>query len=203
ADALTSGLLPEFGRDSLTFRLVGQVVAGLIPMRLDDGTEGPERVALTVQLVETRSGERARRLRVNLLGLPRAALVEAAANGEARGLGERVRGVLGETQRRVDVLARRVLAAERRGQPLDVDAEARPLLERLRAELQRALRPTRHRTRHAQERHQSGERPTGSAVSDALRASDQALLEDVRHGTVVVLGPRGRAHVFSPEGRHV
>ena len=49
----------------------------------------------------------------------------------------------------------------------------------------------------------SGARPTRKAIDDLRAAALEAVLVDARHDTVVVLGPRGRTHFFSPEGRLV
>lgn len=203
---LTQGLLQGFGRDSLAFNVLGQVVAGLIPASLDPHDRESPRIALTVQLVETRAGDASRRLRVNLLGLTPQAIVDAAASGAARAPAERLRRVVRATRHRLDVMGRTVARLERRGEVVDaaqMESLVRPILSQLRGDLERLFRPVHRRTRHAQERHLDGERPTSDAMHDALTAGDEQLLEDVERGTVVVLGPRGRAHVFTQAGRHV
>jgi hypothetical protein len=77
------------------------------------------------------------------------------------------------------------------------------MLGRLRSEIERIFRAPSHRTQHAQERHVRGERPTSSAIRDARDAPDERVLRDVRRDTMVVLGPKGRAHLFADDGRHV
>jgi hypothetical protein len=59
------------------------------------------------------------------------------------------------------------------------------------------------RTRHAEERHSSGTRPTRKALDDARVARDDAFMVDERSGTLVVLGDRGRTHFFAPDGQLV
>jgi hypothetical protein len=110
---------------------------------------------------------------------------------------------LGVTEQRMGALGRRANEAERAGEPVDLAAEVEPVLQRLRSEVARLLKPARHRTHHAETRHRGGERPTSSAVRDARRASEHELLEDARRDTVIVLGPKGRAHVFTRDGKHV
>jgi len=69
--------------------------------------------------------------------------------------------------------------------------------------LERDQRSRSRRTRHAERRHSSGERPTRKAIDDARGASDEAFMIDERAGTVVVLGDRGRTHFFTPAGQLV
>ena len=59
------------------------------------------------------------------------------------------------------------------------------------------------RTRHAQRRHQDGDRPTRMALTDLARASDENILFDGRRETCVVLGEKGRAHVWNVAGKLV
>ena len=40
-------------------------------------------------------------------------------------------------------------------------------------------------------------------MRDARQAGDDAILVDERAGTLIVIGPKGRAHAFTPDGRHV
>jgi len=197
---LTGGLLPGFGREDSAYNVLGQVVAGLVPGELS-GT-GSERVALSLQIVETRlSGGHG--LRLNLVGLDPAGLAAAAAGAPARAPAERLRRTVDVTRRRLRAIGRRVAAEAAGGRPPALDDTVRPLLTRLRGDLERIFRPASHRTLHARERHLSAERPTSSALDDARGATDDRLYDDARRGTLVVLGPRGRAHIFTREGRHV
>jgi len=202
AHELTEELLPSFGRDSLAFKLIGQVVAGWIPGRVWPASRDSERVALTVQVVETLSSHPRSRLRVNVLGLGPNGLAEAA-HESARMPAERLRRAVRETRERVEAIGRRMVEAERRGKPLEVGRESATLLKKLGHELSRIFNSGDKRTRHAQSRHVKGGRPTSSALRDAREAPDERLLRDTRRDTIVVLGPRGRAHLFSPEGKHV
>lgn len=202
--ALKEGMLPGFGGDSLAYNMLGQVVAGLIPMDLNvERRSDVQRVALTIQLVETRCGRATRRLRANLLGLTTTEVQDAAASGYARGPAEKLRRVLRATDHRLNDLGRKAFNHERRGQKLNLSEAVRPVLSTLRGDLERIFRPVRRRTQHAQERHLSGERPTSIAMQDAAGAADESHLEDTQHKTIVVLGRRGRAHVFALNGRHV
>ena len=201
---LTGGLLPGFGKGSLGFHVLGQVVVGLIPEDLyTSQTPSDHRIALTLQLVETRMGMRMRRLRLNVVGVDLEGVSVLAADGEERGPAESLRRTLAATRERLDSIGRRAWTAERRGAPVDLEAEAQPLLFRLRGDVERIFRPLGRRTKHAQERHVQGDRPTSLALQDALSVPDDRVLWDSERSTIVVLGPKGRAHVFSAEGKHV
>jgi hypothetical protein len=76
------------------------------------------------------------------------------------------------------------------------------VLAGLERRLQRQERSTRRRTVHAEERRQV-QRPVGRAIAELEGARPEDVLWDRRRQTLVVLGERGRAHVWSPEGRLV
>jgi hypothetical protein len=69
--------------------------------------------------------------------------------------------------------------------------------------LERDQRSRSRRTRHAEERHSSGERPTRKAIDDAREAKNESFMVDERSGAIVVLGERGRTHFFTDAGRLV
>lgn len=199
---LDAGLLPSFGRDSLAYRLLGQVVLGLVPRDLDPRSRA-ERVALSIQIVETSQPGLRHRLRMNLIGLSLEAVATLAADQHEMSPAEGFRRVLRATRGRVDALGRQQALAHRRGEAFDLTGQVSSLLVRLRADVLRVLKSRAVRTRHAEERHQSGERPTSLALADALAAGDGRFLRDEHKNTIVVLGPKSRVHVFSGAGKHV
>ncbi|HSF40917.1 MAG TPA: hypothetical protein VLT87_14065, partial [Thermoanaerobaculia bacterium] len=69
--------------------------------------------------------------------------------------------------------------------------------------LEKGWRGKERRTLHGQQRHSEGDRPTRMAMADFARATPEKLLYDTRKETLVVVGDRGRAHVFSLEGKLV
>lgn len=77
------------------------------------------------------------------------------------------------------------------------------VLNGLARRLEKDRRAAERKTHHARERHAQGDRPTDMALADLARAGDEAVLVDRRQDTLVVLGERGRTHVFSAEGKHV
>ncbi|MCB9787010.1 MAG: hypothetical protein H6744_10005 [Deltaproteobacteria bacterium] len=200
---LVSELLPGFGQGERAWRILGQVVVGLVPRDLTARSTRAERVALTLQLVETGARGQHRRLRLNVLGLTPEEIADAAADGEERGPAEALRRTLAETRARVDTLGLRLWRAAKAGEPADEGEPAMALLGQLRGDIERVFRSSRHRTRHAQERHVEGERPTALANEDLAQASDEQCLTDTRRDTIVVLGPQRRVHVFTAGGRHV
>lgn len=203
AEELTGDLLPGFGSGSLAYNVQGQIVLGLIPEKLRLNAGGGDRVALTVQVVESRTGSDRTRLRLNVLGLTIDQIAEAADLGPVRSVAARLAESLRVARQRLHSLGRQVEMRERRGNDTDIGKQTGPLLHQLRGELERIFKVRQERTRHAREHHEEGRRPIGQALTDARRASDERLLLDERNKTVVVLGPKSRAHVFSMEGKHV
>jgi len=203
AEELTDGLLPGFGRGSLAWRLHGQVVCGLVPRNLDVKSRTAERIALTLQVVETRQRTTGHRLILNMIGLTPVQVSEIAAESTEGSAAEAFRRLVRVTRERIDNLGRRSAIATRRGQAFDLTAHINQLLVRLRGDVLRVFKSRDYRTRHAEIRHESKERPTALAITDTLQASEGRLLRDEHKDTIVVLGPKTRVHVFSPVGRHV
>jgi len=196
-EALTGSQLEAFGRGSKTYAVLGQTVAGLFPLRpAEDGGEAVP-TAITLQAVETRDARGRPRLDLNVLGeLPGG---EPALESFAGPLLLRVLNVVSVTRRRL-----RHLGPGPAGASADPARAARAgsiLREAARA-LARLDRQGAGRTRHAAERTLE-RRPTAKAREDALAAGPEALLRDGRRGTIVVLGPAQRVHVFAPDGRLV
>ncbi len=194
--------LSGFSRDDFTYRVRGQVVCGFLPPPL--GGPGDARRALTVQIVETRGPGPGRRLRLNVIGVRPDDLADAMSRaGREAGPARALARMFAAVSNRLDALGRRARDLERRGFPDGLDEGAGPVLTHLRADLERLFRAASRRTRHAEERHGSRVRPTGQALRDAVEAPPGRVLHDTRRNTVVVLGPRGRTHVFTWDGRHV
>jgi hypothetical protein len=202
-DELTDGLLPGFGRADARFAVLGQVVAGLVPRGLDPRRTEQERVALTLQVVDVQTDSRGHRLRLNLLGMSGEEIADAAARAPARGPAEGLRRTIAETRHRIDAIDRQRSRLAGTPGEAHVLAQIPTLLTQLRGDVERVFRQVTRRTQHAQDRHAQGERPTSQAQQDLAAASDDRLLLDRKRHTFIVLGPRNRAHVFSPDGRHV
>jgi hypothetical protein len=78
-----------------------------------------------------------------------------------------------------------------------------PMLQDFARQLQNRTRHAGRRTQHGLERSETGQRPTSKAYPDAGEASDADILWDVDQSTVIVFGPKGRVHVFTPAAKHV
>src|SRR5262249_24291680 len=78
-----------------------------------------------------------------------------------------------------------------------------PLLQDLAQKLVGRTRSTGRRTQHAVVRSEEGQRPTPRAYPDAGEAHDESILWDTEKSTIVVLGPKGRVHVLTPQAKHV
>lgn len=200
---LSAELLPGFGRGAMAWRLLGQLAIGLVPEDLAGSTSRADRIALTIQLVETGGSDDKRRIRLNLLGLSTEEVADAAAAGDERGAAEAFRRTLSEARVKVDALGLRVWRASKSSEPVDEEALALAVLTQLRGDLERVFRASRQRTRHAQERHLEGDRPTDRAKEDLGHAADEQCYVDTRRDTIVVAGPQRRAHVFARDGRLV
>lgn len=203
ADELAGTLLPGFGGDGRLLRVLGQIVAGMLPAPYDPVPERGERVAVTVQVVETRGARGGHRLRMNLLGTTLATVADVADREGRGGQAEAFSRALATLRRGLRTRARDLQRGERHGQVRTLDGGVLPLLQDAQRDIERIFRGHRFRSQHAEERRRGGERPTGSAVSEARSAPDARLLFDTQRKTVVVVGKRGRAHVFSAQGLHI
>lgn len=203
AAELTEGLLPGFGGEEgqTGYTVLGQVAVGLLPAHM--APDASERVVLTVQMVETRYRGAEQRLRLNLLGLDQQDIVRAAADGAPRNPAEQLRRTLHRARQKLESVGRRLANEEAQGRDPDVVGLVAPLVGRLRGDVSRIFNPDLRRTRHAETRHRGARRPTSTVWDDVRAASDDKLYADTRRGTLIALGPRGRAHVFTEAGRHV
>lgn len=174
--------------------VVGQLVAGYF--RPPGGSIGNgERLALTLQVTAARTQRQGLRLGLNLLGGPDEAWPIDLEPPWRRPL-----------RWAQDALASVAVPRGRgRGRRLPSPGEVEERVLGILGGLSRRLRQERsgrtRRTGHAQERHQSGERPTRKALDDVRTAPAEAFLLDERNDTLVVLGERGRTHFFTPAGR--
>jgi hypothetical protein len=175
--------LRPFGRGSKRYDLLAQMVAGYF------GTRPGALFAVTVQAVESRYPDGRTRISLNLIGSEPAepAFRDAvrAARMRAQSLEEDLALGPGSAERRSELL-RRVPG----------------VLAEMGRSIERAARQHDRRTRHAEAR-RGERRPTQAAARDAREASDASIFADDERGTLIVVGPRGRVHAFTPGGRHV
>ncbi len=203
AGALRAGLLQAFEAGS--YELLGQVTAGFFPVRTRIA-EGRGVLALTFQVAASRNESGMSRYGLNILG-------RAPSGEELEMLWERHdelpwRRSVRWAQSALVSLSKPVRGGGRRGGRGGLSDEERDrrvegILRGMARRLEHDVRSRSRRTGHAQDRHESGDRPTRMAVTDARTAREQAVLIDDRNGTLVVLGERGRTHFFTRDGRLV
>jgi len=203
ASSLKGAMVPAFEAGS--YELLGQLTAGFFTVRAR-AEEGRGVLALTFQVAASRNASGRVRLGLNILG--------RTPSGEELGM-------LWERQddlpwRRAVKWAQSALVSlsparsarcgsgARSGPSAEErDRRVEGILRGMARRLERDVRGLSRRTGHAQVRHDSGERPTRMAVTDAREARREEVLVDERNGTLVVLGERGRTHFFTPDGRLV
>lgn len=179
--------LAEFGGNSPVFKILGQVDAGLFRVL---GAAG--RCAFSFQLLRGSTLEGRIRLRLHAVGaIDPMDLADPA-----------LMQILSRFQRRLDEEAMRLQGQQQNGE-VDEEEFVLPLLQDLARQLQNRTRSAGRRTQHGLERSEEGQRPTPRAYPDASEANDASILWDVDQNTVVVAGPKGRVHVFTPQGKHV
>lgn len=193
-----------FGKSSKTYSILGQVVAGYLKLPARAAGEcGTDRLALTLQAVETRGPRGSMRLKLNAIagGLSADTLSELLATSWQAGAGR----VITTASNALEELAHRVDAARESAQPTTVRKHLRrvpAVLSRMARSFEQSYRQGRRRTHHAQHR-RTQERPVHKALDDAGSAGDDALFYDEKHETWVARGKQGRVHAFNREGRHV
>lgn len=185
---LRTAQLAEFGKTSPVYRILGQVDAGLFSL-LNSG----KKAAFSFQLLRGTTLEGKPRLRVHPVG--RAEVTDLADPSVAQ--------ILTRFQHHLDEEALRLAGSGIEPGTPEEEEFVRPLLQDLARRLAGRARRKARRTHHADRRAEDATRPTAKAYEDAVRADDEHLYWDDQEGTVVVLGPRGRVHVFTIEARHV
>lgn len=220
-DELTAGLLDVYRDQAADYRLHGQVTAGWF--RATDARGHGTPLAATFQVVSSRPPGNRRRLGLNVL-------VQGPGGEPAEHLYDRLGEIPWTTEVRwaqsvLTSIERSLSRAGGRGQgqargkgkrktggrgkggpeAAMAHAEARiaGLLDGLARRLEKGRRAKERRTRHAEERHGQGDRPTRMALTDLAQAKDEDVLLDTQKRTFVVLGDRGRAHVFNRQGKIV
>ena len=183
--------LVSFGKNSLTYKVWGQVVAGYM-------LTGKTRCALTAQLVETRD----HRLRLQVIApeLLLNSLTESVENGYSPL--RRIHDALTEARRRLESLESTWRNTRSRQTRRRVREQADSLLRRLSHSIERKGRQKRRRTEHAELRG-TQQRPVHKGSEDLAAASPNNFFKDVVKNACVVLGKGGRVHVFSQDGRQV
>jgi hypothetical protein len=193
---LRADQLPIFGGGSVSFNILGQVTVGYLPFV--SRRPGERRVfSITFQATEARRRDGGILLDLNVLGRPPDGTLEGWIDTAFDGA---VLAAVRRARRRIRELGRRQRGARNRDA---LEAGVEPFLNELAKTLERFCRQAGRRTNHVRDRRRQGDRPTRMALEDARLARTGGLFWDERHGTYIVLGPRGRTHVFNPSGRHI
>jgi len=188
---LKARLLHPFGKSSKTFDVLAQLVAGPF-----GGDRHLPSSALTVQAIESRHPDGRTRLTLHRVGSEAVEFLDAHPEHPFSIAFAAARTRLAAIEK--DLAAGEPAPARRS----ELMRKIPGILHDLRRAVERGGRQRERRTRHADERRREN-RPTQAALQDAWKASDTDLLADDARGTLIVLGPRGRAHAFTPGGKHV
>ena len=194
---IAGDLIPAFRQREDNYRIHAQVTAGWYQAPGPAGTRRP--FAVSLQVVSTRS-RRHRRFGINVVGTgpggePLETLYDRIG---AIPWGDAVRwaqGVLVGIEAQLERAARTPAEA--------IDKRIEGLANAVARRLEKDGRGKERRTHHGQQRHSEGDRPTRMAMADLARATPENLLFDTRRETLVVVGDRGRAHVFNLAGKLV
>ncbi len=198
---LAGDLIPVFSQREDAYRIHAQVAAGWYQTPDPSGPSGARRpLAVSLQVISTRALGSRRRFGLNVVGIgPGGEPLENLYDkiGEIP-WGDAVRwaqGVLLGIEGQLDKAPRTPREV--------VDKRIDGLVQAVARRLEKGWRGKERRTRHGQQRHSEGDRPTRMALADFARATPENLLFDTRRETLVVVGDRGRAHVFSLAGKLV
>lgn len=193
---LTGDLLPV-DQDG-GYRIHGQVAVGWYRSPDSNGHRSP--LAVSFQVISSRPEGQRRRFGLNVIG--------SGPGGEPL---EHLWDRLGQipwndpvrwTQTVLTGIEHQ-LAKAPRTPPRVLEQRLDGLVTALARRLEKGARGKERRTQHAERRHQEGDRPTRMALADLARATPESLFFDTRRETLIVLGERGRTHVFNRNGKLV
>jgi hypothetical protein len=195
---LAGNLIPAFRQREDSYRIHSQITAGWY--QAQDPVGIPHPFAVSLQVVSTRAPRNRRRFGINVVGtVPGGEPLENLYDKIGQiPWGEAVhwaQGVLVGIEGQMERLPRTPREA--------VEKRIEGLANAVARRLEKDWRGKERRTRHGQQRHTEGDRPTRMALADLARATPENLLFDTRRETLVVVGDRGRAHVFNLAGKLV
>ena len=195
---LTQQLLPAFKDADSGYHIHGQVTVGWYMFPTDNGYPSP--VALTFQVVSTRPQKGQRRFGLNLIGV-------GPGDEPLENLFDRIGEIpwLDATRWAQEILRDVERSTVRHTSTANEQPEKRlqGLLTGLARRLEHQRRARDRKTRHGRRRQRDRSRPTDMALADLEQARNESILFDTRKKTLVVVGQRGRAHVFNHAGRLV
>ncbi|HEV2851509.1 MAG TPA: hypothetical protein VHC97_01780 [Thermoanaerobaculia bacterium] len=201
---LAGNLIPAFKQREDSYRIHAQVAAGWYRAPAPNGPLGYRQpIAISLQVISSRtsrSNRHRRRFGLNVIGIGPGG--EPLENLYDR-LGEIPWGDAVRWAQGVLVGIEGQLESSPRTPPEVVEKRIEGMVNAVARRLEKDWRGKERRTRHGQQRHEEKDRPTRMAMADLARATSENLLFDTRRETLVVVGDRGRAHVFNLAGKLV
>lgn len=201
---LAGSLIPAFKQREDSYRIHAQVAAGWYQAPAPNGPSGYRQpIAISLQVISSRtsrSNRHRRRFGLNVIGIGPGG--EPLENLYDR-LGEIPWGDAVRWAQGVLVGIEGQLESSPRTPAEVVEKRIEGMVNAVARRLEKDWRGKERRTRHGQQRHEEKDRPTRMAMADLARATPENLLFDTRRETLVVVGDRGRAHVFNLAGKLV
>jgi len=188
--------LSAFGKASLSYSILGQVIAGYFDVR-------GERAAISLQVVEGRGRNGHVRLRLNPIvhSIDDSTFVEWLSAGKNALLFRAIQ----IAERKIDQVEQKVIIARSKKDQETANhlmGRVPAILRRLGETIERGGRQAQRRTHHVEVRRED-QRPVHKAFEDAACATADQCFYDEKAKTFVVVADRGRAHAFNASGRHV
>jgi hypothetical protein len=194
--------LHTYGRSSRTYAILGQVIAGYFQLPAQAAIQNDRRLAVTLQVVETRETDRQFGLKLNLLSaLTPQEISDLFAHKWEPGL-QRACTLAQRDIEKLETQARAIRRSGSRKKAGELMRQVPAILRRLAASLERNERQTGRRTTHARQRREE-HRPVHKALDDARTVKTDRFFFDLKHESWVVVGSAGRTHAFNAEGRHI
>ncbi len=194
-------LLHSYGKSSKTYDILGQIISGYI--HTEKTKESPERIAFTVQIVESRKSNSETRLSVNFI---------CGVSDELKGqeffvdVGHhRIWYIMQKLRRTVEQIERRLnesAAARNMKERKKLLSQIPGILRSVIRSLERSGRQSERKTQHSEIRRVQN-RPTSKALQEALNAGKEKFFFDTLRKTIIVMGSKNRVHVFNFKGRHI
>lgn len=178
------------GRNSMTYRIICQVIAGYFDI-------GGNRCALTLQVVENPR----RDLHLQLLAPDSVREVMTENQSTGRTL-TRLYAAVNDLRHSLQDFQTRWSGAKGQRERQNVQVKLERLMHHLVNVIERKGRQGQRRTIHAHERSKDN-RPVHTAMRDLEAAGTENFFHDLPRKSIIILGKRSRAHVFSASGRHI
>lgn len=198
---LVGGLLPIFQQSETGYRIHGEAAAGWFRAPILAGPAGVRQpFAVSFQVISSKPRRQHRRFGLNVVGIgpggePLENLYDRTGQIPWADAVRWAQGALSTIESQ--------LARSPRMPREAIEQRIEGVISGLARRLEKDRRGRERRTQHGQQRHSEGDRPTRMALADFARATPEDLLYDTRRETLVVVGDRGRAHVFNLEGKLV